>query len=203
MVAVPCRDLCNLGLESEPRTLAGFLLSVRHFPLHNLALLTLPGQGTPSRPAGLTADTARAGGLPRNMWGRGELPVDVAGLKAEILVKQPWLGPQGRRGEQPSSNPQAGPAPHCRPPNTAPRPLAGLLPGLGKVGMHREAHPKGGPGTTSHSHLRKVPRLQPPAPPAPVLASAPAPAAQGPRPATTRGSLADSDPVERLGAGAG
>lgn len=56
MVVVPCRDLYNLGLQSEPRTplLAFCSQFVTSLP-HNLALL--PGQGTPSRPAGLTAGT--------------------------------------------------------------------------------------------------------------------------------------------------
>ena len=46
MVVVPCRDLYNLGLQSEPRTplLAFCSQFVTSLP-HNLALL--PGQGTP------------------------------------------------------------------------------------------------------------------------------------------------------------
>lgn len=45
MVAVPCRDLCNLGLESEPRTpLLAFCSQFVTSLLHNLALLPYPGR---------------------------------------------------------------------------------------------------------------------------------------------------------------
>lgn len=45
MVAVPCRDLCNLGLESEPCTpLLAFCSQFVTSLLHNLALLPYPGR---------------------------------------------------------------------------------------------------------------------------------------------------------------
>lgn len=72
MVAVPHRDLCNLGLESEPRTpLLAFCSQFVTSLLHNLALLPYPGRVLLPRPAGLTADTALAGGLPQEHVGPG------------------------------------------------------------------------------------------------------------------------------------
>lgn len=78
MVVVPCWVLCNLGLETEPRTpLLAFCSQFVTSPPHNLALL--PGQGTPSRPARLTADTAPWRSLHPEGWGAG-LPADALEL---------------------------------------------------------------------------------------------------------------------------
>lgn len=191
MVAVPCRDLCNLGLESEPRTPCWLSASqfVSHFPSTQPGTPTLPGQGNlPAQQVSLqTPLELRA---PPEHVGRGELPADVAGLKAEILQKQPWLGPQGGAWGLAQLKPTGGARPHAVTPSSSPPPSLAYPGGL--LGERSKGHTLGSPPQrrpqhTPTPHLRKeVPRLQPPAPcsccPPPPRPTQP----WGPRPATTR-----------------
>ena len=88
MVAVPCRDLCNLGLESEPRTpLLAFCSQFVSSLLHNLALLPYPGRVLlPAQQVSLQTPLS------------GSLCTLKAGKQGSLQMLSSWWAPQEHVG---------------------------------------------------------------------------------------------------------
>lgn len=155
---------------------AGLLLRVRHFPSTPPSTLPSCGllpaqepQGRHCSPPACTRPGEKASlqrlpscGLPWNPRGDREQPADVAGLRAEILISSSGCDHRRDLGSSPAQTRSTRPAPTAT--ALRPAPVGHRLEGRGA------AHPKGSPGTTSHSHPGKAPRLQPgPAVPGPQL----------------------------------
>lgn len=156
--------------HSSAGLLFEFVTSLPHHPALYPAVASFlprsPRAGTAHRPPALGLGKrppcrgSRAGGLPWNPRGDGEQPADVAGLRAEILISSSGCDHRRDLGSSPAQTRSTRPAPTAT--ALRPAPVGHRLEGRGA------AHPKGSPGTTSHSHPGKAPRLQPgPAVPGP------------------------------------
>lgn len=215
-MVVPCWDLCNLGLESEPRTPQASFCS------EFVPSASQPGAPTKWRPpfrpgaspqhCSSTPHTQQAGdkaSLQRllcwwapwgNTWGQGEQPADVAGLRAEILISSSGCDHRTDLGSSPAQTHSTRPIP------TATSPPTPACPG-GAQGRRLGVNP-GKPTPKAAQTPSPTPisgRCHVSCPPArgsnpPELPPLPC-RLRVPGLATARGSPAARDLVHRMGAG--